>query len=145
MSVLRTQLSNQIKPFIMETKKLSIEQIAEAIKNENITCNEETLNGAIILINQKEKDGVHAASCLIGNVPALSASIAAQMCVDPKFREMILLAVKAHEKFEEREKALKQLEKSLDSAMGNINNLIGSLENLLGKKPARNKKRTNKR
>lgn len=129
----------------METKKLSIEQIARAIKDENITCNEETLNGAIILINQKEEDGMHAASCIIGNMPALSASIAAQMCVDPKFKNMILLAVKAHEKFEEREKALKQLEKSLDSAMGNINNLIGSLENLLGKKPTRNKKRTNKR
>lgn len=129
----------------METKKLSIEQIAMAIKDKNITCNEETLNGAIILINQRDKDGAHAVSCLIGNVPALSASIAAQMCADPKFREIILLAVKAHEKFEEREKALKQLGKSLDSAMGNINNLIGSLENLLGKKPARNKKRTNKR
>ena len=129
----------------METKKLSIEQIAEEVKNENITCNEETLNGAIILINQKEEDGVHATACLIGNVPALSATIASHMCADPKFREIILLAVKAHEKFEEREKALKQLEKSLDSAMGNINNLIGSLENLLGKKPARNKKRTNKR
>lgn len=129
----------------METKKLSIEQIAEVVKNENITCNKETLNGAIILINQKEGDGVHAASCLVGNVPALSASIAAQMCVDPKFREMILLAVKAHEKFEEREKALKQLEKSLDTAMGSIDNLIGSLESLLGEKPKRNKKRTNKR
>ena len=129
----------------METKKLSIEQIAEAVKNENITCNEETLNGAIILINQKEEDEVHVASCLVGNNPALPASIAAQMCVDPKFRNMIQLAVKAYEKFEEREKDMKQLENSLESALVNIDNLIGSFENLLGKKPARNKKRPQKR
>lgn len=76
----------------MEKEKLSIEQIVMAIENENITYNEETLNGAIILINQKEEDDMYAASCIVGKMPALSASIGAQMVADPKFRKMILLA-----------------------------------------------------